>query len=222
MWDGVVARLEPERYLALALDLPGHGAESGAPRPISFAGCVRHVLAHSPARFVLGGYSMGGRVALQVALHAPQRVQRLVLVASTAGIEDAAERASRRNSDERLAEQLQREPLQRFAERWSEQPLFATDHPDVRAAALEDQLRNQPDGLAAALRGVGTGAMEPLWDRLAELTLPVTVLVGDRDVKFQELGRRLAQSLPTAELSVVAGGHRLALENPAAVARALM
>jgi 2-succinyl-6-hydroxy-2,4-cyclohexadiene-1-carboxylate synthase len=220
-WDGVIERLVPERYRPLAPDLPGHGDSADAPRPITFAGCVEHVLASAPESFVLVGYSMGGRIALQVALHALARVQRLVLVASTAGIEDPAERANRRSSDERLAEQLEREPLQRFVERWSEQPLFATDPPEVRNAAVEDQLRNRPDGLAAALRGVGTGAMEPLWDRLAELTLPVTILAGDRDVKFQELGMRMAESSPKAKLILAPGGHRLAIENPEAVAQAI-
>jgi 2-succinyl-6-hydroxy-2,4-cyclohexadiene-1-carboxylate synthase len=78
-WDGVAARLRPERYLPLALDLPGHGTMAGE-RPITFAGCVAHVLARAPARFALCGYSLGGRVALHVALAAPRRVTRLVLV----------------------------------------------------------------------------------------------------------------------------------------------
>ena len=61
--------------------------------------------------------------------------------------------------------------------------------------------------------------MEPLWGRLAELTMPVTVLVGDRDEKFLALGRRMVELLPDAELVVAPGGHGLPLENPAAVAR---
>jgi 2-succinyl-6-hydroxy-2,4-cyclohexadiene-1-carboxylate synthase len=218
-WDGVIACLSPERYRPLALDLPGHGEYADcAAHPISFAGCVEHVLARAPERFALCGYSLGGRVALHVALVAPERVSRLVLVSTTAGIDDASERAGRSAADHRLADELEWVPFEEFIERWRAQPLFAEDPPEVDALAREDQRRNRPDALAAVLRGVGTGEMAPLWGRLSELTMPVAVLAGDRDAKFQALGRRMVDLLPDAGLIVVAGGHGLPLENPAAIA----
>ena len=97
-WDAVVERLDAERYTALAPDLRGHGAARDR-RPVTIEDCVADVLSAAPERFDLCGYSMGGRLALHVALAAPERVGRLVLVSTTAGIEDAAERASRRGSD---------------------------------------------------------------------------------------------------------------------------
>lgn len=223
-WEGVVVRLCPERYLPLAMDLPGHGSAADAERPITFAGCVEEVLAHAPASFVLCGYSLGGRVALHVALAAPERVRRLVLVSTSAGIDDRADRAQRRAADHRLAEEIELlgapegTAFEAFIARWSAQPLFAADPADVDLRAREDWRRNRPDALAAVLRGVGTGEMAPLWGRLSELTMPVSVLVGERDRKFQALGQRMIDLLPHAELVVVAGGHRLLLENPAAVA----
>jgi 2-succinyl-6-hydroxy-2,4-cyclohexadiene-1-carboxylate synthase len=223
-WDGVVARLDPERYLPLALDLPGHGAAANAERPITFPGCVAHVLAAGPERFVLCGYSQGGRIALHVALAAPERVSRLVLVSTSAGIEDATERAGRRRSDHGLADELESggwAGFDSFIERWRAQPLFADEPPDAGRLAREDQRRNRPDALAAALRGIGTGEMEPLWGRLAELQMPVIVLVGARDEKFQASGKRMTELLPDAQLVVASGGHGLPLENPAAVAVAL-
>jgi 2-succinyl-6-hydroxy-2,4-cyclohexadiene-1-carboxylate synthase len=220
-WDGVRARLDPERYRQLALDLPGHGAAVDAPRPITFAGCVAHVLEQAPEHFGLCGYSMGGRVALHVALIVPERVQRLVLVASSPGIDDAAERSRRRQADRRLAGELERVPFETFIERWRAQPLFADEPADVGALAREDQRRNRPDALAAVLRGIGTGEMEPLWGRLGELEMPVTVLVGDRDAKFRGLGQRMVGLLPQAQLIVVPGGHDLPRESPAAVAKVL-
>jgi 2-succinyl-6-hydroxy-2,4-cyclohexadiene-1-carboxylate synthase len=220
-WDGVAAWLSTERYLPLALDLPGHGQAADAERPITFAGCVADVLARAPARFAVCGYSLGGRVALHVALAAPERVQRLVLVATTAGIADAQERATRRQADHQLAGELERVSLEEFIERWRAQPLFADDPPEVGAVARADQRRNRPEALAAVLRGIGTGEMEPLWHRLGELTMPVAVVVGDRDAKFRALGERLAALLPDAELIVLRGGHNLPLESPAALASVL-
>jgi 2-succinyl-6-hydroxy-2,4-cyclohexadiene-1-carboxylate synthase len=220
-WDGVIAALDRERYRPLALDLPGHGDTAVGAGPVTFAACVAHVLAHSPERFTLCGYSLGGRVALHVALAAPERVARLVLVASTAGIEDDDQRAERRRADHALADELEHGSYEQFIERWRTQPLFAADPAEVSALAREDQRRNRPEALAAVLRGIGTGEMVPLWSRLGELTMPVTVIVGERDAKFRELGQRLVELLPHAQMRVVGGGHVLPLENPSAVARAL-
>jgi 2-succinyl-6-hydroxy-2,4-cyclohexadiene-1-carboxylate synthase len=220
-WDGVLARLDPGRYLPVALDLPGHGGQADREPPATLQGCVEDVLARAPERFSLCGYSMGGRIALALALSAPERVARLVLVSTTAGIEDPAERALRRASDERLSEQLETVPFEDFIESWRTQPLFADEPPEVGALARADQRRNRPDALAAAMRSAGTGRMEPLWDRLAELTMPATVLAGERDAKFRALGERMAGLLRDARLVIVPGGHNLPLESPGEIAELL-
>jgi 2-succinyl-6-hydroxy-2,4-cyclohexadiene-1-carboxylate synthase len=221
-WDGVIAALDRERYRPLAFDLPGHGAAADVERPITFAGCVAHVLARAPERFVLCGYSLGGRVALHVALAAPERVSRLVLVASSPGIAENAERLQRRAADRALADELERIPFEEFVERWRAQPLFADDPPEVGALARADQRRNRPDALAAVLRGIGTGEMQSLWPRLGELEMPVTVLVGERDAKFRALGERMVELLPDGALVNTPGGHGLPLESPQAVACAVV
>jgi 2-succinyl-6-hydroxy-2,4-cyclohexadiene-1-carboxylate synthase len=220
-WDRVATMLDPERYLPLALDLPGHGDASAVDGPITFESCVATVLAASPQRFALCGYSLGGRVALNVALAAPERVSRLVLVSCSPGIEDDSERATRRTSDERLAVELESIPYERFIEKWRSQPLFADDPPDVGERAREDQRHNDPLRLAKAMRGLGTGEMTPLWDRLGELTMPTRFVAGERDAKFRAIGERVVASMPDAELVVIPGGHALALESPVELAGVL-
>jgi 2-succinyl-6-hydroxy-2,4-cyclohexadiene-1-carboxylate synthase len=221
-WDLVADRLDPERYRPLALDLRGHGEARDA-RPITFPACVEDVAAQAPDRFVLCGYSLGGRVALHVALAHPERVSRLVLVASTAGIDDPALRAERREADEKLADETERGSIEAFAERWMHQPLFAGTPPGAAAHWRADILRNDPAALAAVLRGLGAGAMEPLWDRLGELDgTPVTIIAGERDGRYAAIGRRLAGALPGARLLLVPGaGHGLPREAPQAVAAAI-
>jgi 2-succinyl-6-hydroxy-2,4-cyclohexadiene-1-carboxylate synthase len=220
-WDGVLAHLPTERYRPLALDLPGHGDQVDAPRPITFDGCIASVLKRSPERFVLAGYSMGGRIALHVALAAPERISRLVLISTMAGIEDPAERAARRDHDRRLATEIEKGSIEDFVARWRAQPMFAGDPPGVDALARADQLRNSPAGIAALLRGVSTGEMQPLWERLSELTMPVTIMVGERDARFHAPSRRMANLFPQATLVMVQGGHVLPLESPVIVAKAL-
>jgi 2-succinyl-6-hydroxy-2,4-cyclohexadiene-1-carboxylate synthase len=220
-WEQLSGLLSPERYRPLALDLPGHGLELDAPRPLAMDAAVASVLAAAPERFVLCGYSLGGRVALNVALAAPERVARLILISTSAGIADPRERAVRRRSDERIAARLEREPLDAFAGLWNAQPLFASDPPRVQELAAADIMRNRGDALAAALRGLGAGAMQPLWDRLHALEMPALVLAGERDERYLELGERLARLLGAGELAVLPGGHRLALESPGAIAAAV-
>jgi len=216
-WDPVVAELG-QRYRALAPDIRGHGAAADR-RPVGFSDCVGDVLGEVHGGFTLTGYSMGARLALRVALSAPERVQRLVLIGGTAGIADDVERAERRRHDEALAERIEAGTIEQFAQRWGEQPLLRNQPPAVAEAARLDRLRNRPAGLAAALRGLGAGAMDPLWGRLTELDMPATVIVGERDAKFRKLGERLVAGLPDAELVVVpATGHAVHLEAPALVA----
>lgn len=221
-FDGVIAALAPERYRPLALDLPGHGATWPLRGELSFASAGEHVLAHAPSELpTLCGYSMGGRMALHVALAAPERVGRLVLVSTGAGIESEEARSERRRSDERLARELEDGDFERFIERWRSQPLFAGEPPAARALALEDHRRNRPQALAAALRALGPGQMEPLWGRLAELRMPVLVMAGERDGRYCEIASRMVAALPRGQLEIVAGGHSLLLENPLAVAGAI-
>ena len=219
-WEPTIAALG-ERYRALAPDIRGHGAAAGA-RPVDVPSVQADVLALAPGRFALAGYSMGGRIALSVAVAAPERVSRLVLVGASPGLSDPDERRARRAADEALADRIEGEGIEAFAARWSSLPLWAGQPPAVAAAAHAERLAQSPAGLAAALRGLGTGTMEPLRDRLPSLTMPVSLIVGERDAKFRALAERMAAALPGARLHVVAGaGHAVQLEQPEAVAALL-
>ena len=216
-WDPVIERLRGERYRPLALDLPGHGDR--ADDDPSIAGTVASILSAAEGDFALCGYSMGGRVALHVALAAPRRVNRLILVATTAGIEDPQERHERSRADARLAAFLQTSTIEQFADRWMKQPIFAGTPKDAAEIWREDLLRNDPYPLAGVLRATGTGELRPVWDRLDALTMPATVIAGSEDRKYVALAERLAEALPDGELHIVEGaGHGLAREAPAELA----
>jgi 2-succinyl-6-hydroxy-2,4-cyclohexadiene-1-carboxylate synthase len=220
-WDMVVPELDAERYRPLVPDLRGHGTKSTV-RPVTFDACVHDVLASAPPAFVLCGYSFGGRVAQHVALAAPERVTRLVLVATTAGLDDPGARARRAADDAAFADAIEGLERDAFAARWMAQPVFADTPAEALAPWRADLLRNDPRGMAEALRALGPGTMEPVWDRLGALTMPVTVVVGDRDPKFLAVAERYRAALPDVRVVVVAGaGHGLPREAPAALAAAI-
>ena len=216
-WDQVTSALR-ERYRSLAPDIRGHGTAS-AVRPVSLAGVVADVGAAATEPFELAGYSMGGRLALHAALALPERVRRLVLIGASPGIGDPGERDERRAADDRLAAEVERMTIEVFAERWARTDVLADQPADVRTAVHHDRLRSTPAGLAAALRGLGTGALPSLWERLPELDVAVELVVGERDAKFQAIAAEMAAALADARVHVVAGaGHAVHLEAPARVA----
>jgi 2-succinyl-6-hydroxy-2,4-cyclohexadiene-1-carboxylate synthase len=219
-WDPVVAALA-ERYRALAPDLRGHGSAADA-RPIDFERVRADLLALAPERFALAGYSMGGRIALGLALAAPERIERLVLIGTSPGLDDAVARRGRSATEAALADRIEGNGIEAFADLWGALPLWEGQPPEVAAAADAMRRAQSPGGLAAALRGLGLGAMEPLWDRLGELAMPVALVAGERDEKFIALAEQMADAIPDATVHVVPGtGHAAQLEAPQVVAALL-
>ncbi len=216
-WDAVIGAL-PENYCAIAPDIRGHGSASDR-RPATLEAVIDDVDGLSADAFTLAGYSMGGRIALHAALALNARVKGLVLIGASPGLADDEERRARRAADERLAVEIEHSTIEEFARHWATTPVLAGQPADVRSAINADRLRSSPWGLAAALRGLGTGALPPLWDRLGELRMPVTLIVGERDAKFRSLAEEMAEAIPHATLEVVSdAGHAVHLERPERVA----
>lgn len=212
------------RFLVIAVDLPGHG-DSGVPSgPACYRmeQCVADLLALFDrleiAQAVLLGYSMGGRVALNLAIAAPERIRALVLESTSSGIADPDERLARRRSDAALADMIEQKGIAAFVEYWERLPLFSSQAVlpvAIRNRERAQRLANNPHGLATSLRSIGTGMMAPLHDRLGEIQIPVFLIAGELDEKYCRLGRDMAGALPTARLVVVPdAGHAVHLEQP--------
>jgi len=197
----------------LAVDLPGHGGSSGVPAGLEDGGRMLLAAGGEPPFDVLG-YSLGARFALHSALASAESVARLVLIGGTAGIENDEARAERRRRDEEMAASLEaQENVDAFIEGWLHNPMFVTLR--AEAAGTSERRRNTPAGLASSLRLAGAGVQAPLWDRLGELTMPVLVIAGATDVRYQALGVRLAGTVAHGNLAVIPGaGHAAHLEQP--------
>ena len=212
-------------HRVVSIDLPGHGGTAVGDAIENYsmersAAMLAAALAKilDDARFSLVGYSMGGRLALYVALAYGARVSRLVLESACAGIADLSERARRRQSDEELAAFIERAGIEAFVSRWERLPLFeslAKLPADGRERLRRQRLECSAAGLARSLRAMGTGAQPWLGERLGELAMPVLVVAGALDRKFVEIGRDLASRIPRARLEIIEGsGHVPHLERP--------
>ncbi len=167
------------------------------------------------------GYSMGGRLALGAAVLAPDRVRRLVLESASPGLSTEEERSARRISDAGLARRIRAGGIEGFVEEWEAQPLFATQDrlpASLRAEQRRRRLAGDPEALAACLGGLGVGSQPSFWEDLPGVSPPTLIVVGERDPKFLEIGRRMSDQLPSPRLAVIAdAGHAVHLEAPAAL-----
>ncbi len=215
-----------------AVDLPGHG-RTGLLDEDALHGFVATVdlLADLFGRLDIGradvvGYSMGGRFALGLAVLYPDLVETLTLIGASAGIADDGERRARRRADDELADDLLADGIEPFVNRWMALPLFASQDrlgAVALAAARRQRLGNDPAGLAASLRGAGSGAQPSLWSRLHEGDHQTLLLVGAEDAKFRRTAVRLADGLLRSRIAVVPdAGHAAHIENPAATAELIV
>lgn len=205
----IAAQLAEPPTLAL-VDLPGHGLGSADRRSID---AVAPDLPGAGGRGTWIAYSMGGRFALAAAVTAPPQIEALVLVGATAGLELADDRAARVDEDERRARRIETAGVDRFVDEWLAAPMFAGVPFSERDRRY--RRRNTATGLASSLRLAGTGAQQPVWDRLDRIRVPVLVLAGEQDVKFTAIGRRLADAITGATFAPIPGaGHAAHTERP--------
>ena len=202
-----VAELLPERYPSTMLDHSEH----------SFEGRLREI--GESGADVLVGYSLGGRLALRAALRSPESVRALVLVGSTAGIEEGPLRVARAEADEKLASWMEAMPIEDIVGLWERQPLFA-DQPD---ALVDEQrpgrLSHDPRSLALLLRTAGQGVLEPVWHELRSLELPLLAIAGARDDGYTRAAKRIGSTAPKGRVAIVENaGHAPHLQRPDEVA----
>ncbi len=222
VWEEVRGRVEEARWVCPWL--PGHGpapsACSGAFEPAVDA-WLDDVVGEGD---VLVGYSMGARLALSYALRHPGRVRRAVLLSATPGLAEEAARAARRDEDAGRAEALLARGVEAFVDGWEAMPLWDTQGrlgAEVRTRHRARRRGHTAEGLAAALRVLGTGSMPSYGAALREPgAVPTRWLAGAEDTKFVSLAEGLRCVVESVEV-VPGAGHDLVLEAPEAVAGAV-
>jgi 2-succinyl-6-hydroxy-2,4-cyclohexadiene-1-carboxylate synthase len=228
-WREVISKM-PAGWQWILPDLRGHGGtrvRPGAPHTMDACTADLEILWDHLGiqRTHLAGYSLGGRLALHVAAARPERVMSLLTIGAHAGLDEDA-REGRRRGDEAMAQRIESDGLEAFVNYWTSLPLFAgleRRGPSFVAQVRAERMNNRVAGLAESLRGMGAGAMRPVWNELARVKCPCTFVAGQLDHGYVASARRLAGSVPSGRVVVVQrAGHTVHQERPDAFARLLL
>ena len=222
-WDDAARRL-PGEFQVIALDILGHGASDSPADPASYrmsavaADIISLLDQQRLDRVHLLGYSLGGRLALYLALRYPERFSSLIMESASPGLADDRERAERKRRDAELADKIEAHGIEWFVDYWERLPIWDSQSrlpKNVQVVQRGQRLRNNPLGLANNLRGMGTGAQPSLWSELTELKLPALLVAGELDDKFRRTNARMAESISRAKMALIASaGHNVHLEQP--------
>ncbi|MEW6050647.1 MAG: 2-succinyl-6-hydroxy-2,4-cyclohexadiene-1-carboxylate synthase [Candidatus Zixiibacteriota bacterium] len=211
-----------DTFRVMAVDLPGHGLTHavGADASYGMAETARALTELLDSQQVnkchLVGYSMGGRLALYLAVTYPDRFDYVVLESASPGLEAQSARTERVKLDDELARKLETVPFDRFLDDWYTQPLFATlkRHPRFQEL-LRRRAQNRPDELAKSLRQMGTGTQPSLWESLKNLRRSALFLAGSEDIKFREIALQMASRCPAGRVAIIENaGHTVHFEQP--------
>lgn len=222
-WEALRAGLD-RAYKVIAVDILGHGASDKPSQVCAYymarVSCDIMFLLdalHIPESHILG-YSMGGRLALYLAVNYSARIRSLILESASPGLADASERAERRRQDQALAQRIETNSIAWFVDYWERLPLWNSQQTlsdDVLFAQRLQRLGNSATGLANSLRGLGSGAQPNLWPCLGQVKTPTRLLVGVLDSKFVAINQRMARLMPDSDLHVIPhAGHNIHLEQP--------
>jgi len=219
MWDPQVPDLAA-RFRVVRYDCRGFGASGPFDPAVGYthAGDLLALLDHlAVERAVLAGLSFGGRVVMQAALTAPERVVGLVLLDAVldGGPWDSASAAAL----DAASRQARARGLRAGREAWLAHPLFAAarQQPDV-AGSLAAMVGGYPGQHWIGHDPHRQTGPRPI-DALEQLVMPVLVAIGERDVPgFREMAAVLARRIPGAQYHVIAdAGHMINMERPAVV-----
>jgi 3-oxoadipate enol-lactonase len=213
MWDEQLPLAE--RFRLIRYDHRGHGQSAAPPGPYEIADLAGDVLELGAGRTHYVGLSIGAMIGMWLAANAPERIDRLVLICTSAQLgppsmwQDRAAKVLAAGSAEPVADAV--------VDRWLT-PAFAAEHPDARAKLRAMLTAADPAGYAACC-----GAIErmDLRAELGRITAPTLVISGADDLATPvEHQRLIAEAIPGARHEILSpAAHVAAVEQAGAVNR---
>lgn len=207
LWRDLASDLSRDHQV-VSLDLRGHGGSPVPPGPYTLEELAADVVATADAlgleEFAYVGLSIGGAIGQVLGLDHADRLTSLVLCSTAPVFGDPDTWTSR-------AAQVRRDGLEPLVaattERWFT-PAYRAEHPD-RVAWVMDMFRaTPPEGYAGCCEAL---AGFDVTDRLGRLSVPTRVVAGAQDPGTPpEVGRRIADAVPGADLVVLDGAAHIA------------
>lgn len=220
-WLDVINSLQHE-FNCLIIDLPFHGKttikEGRSKLTFGRVGkaliSLLEVLEVKKCHMV--GYSLGGRIALYLALRYPDFFHKVVLESASPGLKSEKEIEERIKQDAQRAQSLKNEKLPDFVQEWYKQPIFANLEKHQKFQELIDsRMKNEPALLLESLNILGTAQQPSLWEELPQLSVPVLLIVGELDNKFKNIAGEMVLKNPNFHPKVIeACSHNVHFQNP--------
>lgn len=212
----------PEKYFPVAIDLIGHG-ETDSPENTSYytCGAIVHQINSIVTKlgfnkFVIAGYSMGGRAAISYSLKYPHKILAAILESTTAGIENMDEKKERVKHDLLLSDKIKSEGVDWFMNFWLDLPMFGSLKEKFDIDYIKNErIKNNVVGLSNSLAGFSTGLMSCYWDELKYIEFPILLITGKEDKKFTSINRRMTELIQDVRHNIIEdAGHNTHLEKP--------
>jgi 3-oxoadipate enol-lactonase len=214
-----------ETHRVIAVDLRGHGDSAAPEAPYTLEALVDDLLcvldAERVRRASLVGLGLGATLAMELALRHPERVDRLVLMAASAGAEEGEGYWRGRVQAALVRTQGVRQFMLNRARPMHIGKTFAHEAPMVMAS-VEGRIRRMTRSAAYFAVQAWRGR-QPLHDRVGAIRCPTLVVAGEEDMACPpELADELRVAIPGAQIELIArAGHTIPVEQPEAVGRVL-
>ncbi|GAB4828987.1 hypothetical protein Ancab_018646 [Ancistrocladus abbreviatus] len=225
----------------ISVDLPGHGKskvqcctskdaaeEHRLSVEVVAALLCKVIDSIAPRKVILVGYSMGGRIALSMAVRYSAKIRGAVIISGSPGFRDKKARKIRAAKDDSRARSLVSFGLRPFVETWYSGELWQSlrEHSSFKKLVARRLQHDDVDGLAKVLSDLSIGRQMPLWEDLKQSKTPLLFIAGERDVKFKKLTQDVSDAIDQGtgpetgayEAVVVPDcGHAVHFENPLAI-----
>lgn len=228
-WDIIQQKIAiGTNYSTSTVTLPGHAARALQGNIPVFTQLTNALEEALTQRCIVVGYSLGGRVALHTLIHSkrPLPVCALVLEGAHPGIEDPRQRKERARLDCVRAQELRQRGVAAFLRDWYRLPLFGLDEcssSDFEALIQERAHAADADQLARVIEEASPGRVPSMWASLAQLSVPLLYLHGEKDAKYQAVGQDIQRYAPRTTVHSIAGaGHNAHRDAPTEYTRRLL
>ncbi|MCX6991391.1 MAG: alpha/beta fold hydrolase [Chlamydiae bacterium] len=202
-----------ENYYCICIDIPGHGDSPWTEDPLQ--AIRKTLLSISSQKIAAVGYSLGGRILLQLQEKSPELFSCVCIFSSHMGVDTPSERFLRREKEQQWIYLLKTATIEQFLEQWYNQPLFNSlrNKKELFTKTIEKRKHQDTKSLLRIYEKFRLSEMEPI----TAFSKDTFFFYGQYDTAYKDLYLKKIQPTNLEEISE--SGHAVHLENPLECAR---